>query len=291
MVAIPAVSPLPSTVAPAVVARPFLKWAGGKGRLISQYESYFPASCHTYYEPFVGGGAVFFHLAPRMQRAVLGDINPELVNVYRWVRDAPKALMAKLEFHKRHHSPDYYYAIRQQHHLPLPLDRAARLIYLNKTCYNGLYRENSQGQFNVPVGRYKNPGICDPDLLWATSAALKRAQIVELPFTDILHQPLTLEDFVYFDPPYHPISPTSHFTHYSRYGFGPADQERLAQVFRQLAERGVRVMLSNSDCEFIRRLYDGFPIHPIQASRMINTNVERRGKISELLITSHAVAR
>lgn len=289
---VPVASPITPTISATVVvsspvARPFLKWAGGKGRLLSQYEAYFPASCDTYYEPFVGGGAVFFHLANRMQRAVLGDINPELVNVYRWVRDAPKALMAKLDHHKRHHCPDYYYHVRQQHHLPLPLDRAARLIYLNKSCYNGLYRENSQGHFNVPVGRYKNPGICDPDLLRAASVALQRTQIVELPFTDILHQSLTPQDFVYLDPPYHPLSATSHFTSYSRYGFGPADQERLAQVFRQLADRGVRVMLSNSDCEFIRTLYDGFPIHAIQATRMINTNAERRGKISELLITSY----
>ncbi len=297
IVAVPVVSPITPTRSATVVAsnpvarpflaRPFLKWAGGKGRLLSQYEPFFPTSCDTYYEPFLGGGAVFFHLAHRIQRAMLGDINPELVNVYRWVRDAPKALMAKLEHHKRHHSPDYYYNVRQQHHLPLPLDRAARLIYLNKTCYNGLYRENSQGQFNVPVGRYKNPGICDPDLIWGASAALQRAQIVELPFTAILQQPLTAQDFVYLDPPYHPISATSHFTSYSRYGFGSADQERLAQVFRQLAEQGVRVMLSNSDCAFIRNLYDGFPMHPIQATRMINTNAERRGKISELLITSY----
>ncbi len=192
---------VPSTVPSTAVARPFLKWAGGKGRLLSQYEPYFPTACATYYEPFVGGGAVFFHLSQRMQRAVLGDINPELVNVYRWVRDAPKALMAKLEHHKRHHSPDYYYHVRQQHQLPHALDRAARLIYLNKTCYNGLYRENSQGHFNVPVGRYKNPGICDPDLIRAASVVLQRTQIVELPFTDILQQPLTPQDFVYLDPP------------------------------------------------------------------------------------------
>lgn len=271
----------------ATVARPFLKWAGGKGRLLSQYEPYFPASCATYYEPFLGGGAVFFHLAQRTQRAVLGDINPELVNVYSWVRDAPQALIAKLEDHKRHHSPDYYYHVRQQHQLPHPLDRAARLIYLNKTCYNGLYRENSQGQFNVPVGRYKKPAICDPALIQAASAALQRAHIEELPFTDILRHPLTPQDFVFFDPPYHPLSPTSQFTQYSRYGFGPADQERLAQVFRQLADRGVRVMLSNSDCAFIRELYAGFPIHSIQAARMINAHAGRRGKISELLITSY----
>ncbi|MEY3299117.1 MAG: methyltransferase [Cyanobacteriota bacterium] len=281
--AVSIVSPLSS----ATVARPFLKWAGGKGRLLSQYEPYFPASCATYYEPFVGGGAVFFYLAQRMQRAVLGDINPELVNVYRWVRDAPKALIVKLEYHKRHHSPDHYYHMRQQHQLPHPLDRAARLIYLNKTCYNGLYRENSQGQFNVPVGRYKNPAICDPALIRVASASLQPAQIVEQPFTDLLKYSFTPQDFVYLDPPYHPLSATSQFTQYSRHGFGPTDQARLAQVFRQLADWGVRVMLSNSDCEFIRDLYAGFPMHSIQAARMINAQAGRRGKISELLITSY----
>lgn len=276
-----------SPISSATVARPFLKWAGGKGRLLSQYEPYFPAACATYYEPFLGGGAVFFYLAQRVQRAVLGDINPELVNVYCWVRNAPDALIAKLEHHKRHHSPDYYYHIRQQHQLPHPLDRAARLIYLNKTCYNGLYRENSQGQFNVPVGRYKKPAICDPALIRAASASLQPAQIIEQPFSNLLRVPLTPQDFVYFDPPYHPLSPTSQFTQYSRHGFGVADQESLAQVFRQLANQGVRVMVSNSDCEFIRDLYAGFPMHSIQAARMINTHTKRRGKISELLITSY----
>jgi DNA adenine methylase len=268
-------------------ARPFLKWAGGKGRLLSQYESFFPVSFRAYYEPFLGGGAVFFHLAERAQHAVLGDINPELVNVYGCVRDRASDLIAALEYHKRHHCPTYYYQVRQQHQLTDPLARAARLIYLNKTCYNGLYRENSQGQFNVPVGRYKNPAICDPALLQAASVALQGAEIAEFSFAEILNWPITRQDFVYFDPPYHPISATSSFTSYNRYGFTVLDQERLAQVFRQLAGQGVRVMLSNSDCELIRDLYQGFTLHPIQAARAINSQAGRRGKISELLITSY----
>ena len=275
------------TVHPTVAARPFLKWAGGKGRLLSQYEPFFPPSFATYYEPFLGGGAVFFHLAERSQRAVLGDINPELVNVYRCVRDHPAELITRLANHKRLHSPDYYYRVRQQHQLANPLARAARLIYLNKTCYNGLYRENSQGQFNVPVGSYKNPAICDPDLLWSASVALQGAEIAEFSFAEILKWPLTSQDFVYFDPPYHPLSSTSNFTSYSRFGFGPSHQEQLAQVFRKLVKQGVKVMLSNSDCEFIRNLYQGFTIHTIQAARMINSHAGRRGKISELLITSY----
>jgi len=269
------------------VARPFLKWAGGKGRLLNQYEPFFPASCVTYYEPFLGGGAVFFHLIGRASHAVLGDINPELVNVYCCVRDRPTELIALLEHHRRCHNPSYYYQVRQQHKLANPVERAARLLYLNKTCYNGLYRENSRGQFNVPVGRYKNPTICDPDLLQAASAALQGTKIEEFSFTAILDWPLSSQDFVYFDPPYHPISSTSCFTNYNRYGFTVDDQVRLAQVFRQLATQGVRIMLSNSDCEFIRNLYQEFNIYPIQAARAINSQSKRRGKIGELLITSY----
>ncbi|HIK46017.1 MAG TPA: DNA adenine methylase [Leptolyngbyaceae cyanobacterium M65_K2018_010] len=277
----------PATTPRAALARPFLKWAGGKGRLLSQYEPFFPASFHSYYEPFLGGGAVFFHLSARINKAVLGDINPELVNVYRCVRDRPKEVIAHLHHHKRRHSTDYYYRIRQQHHLSDPVARAARLLYLNKTCYNGLYRENSRGQFNVPLGRYKNPTICDPELLEAASAALQGTDILEFSFAEILDWPLSSRDFVYFDPPYHPISPTSSFTRYNRYGFSGQNQERLAEVFKQLARQGVQVMLSNSDCEFIRQLYQGFSMYPMQAARAINSQAGRRGKISELLITSY----
>ncbi|MGF1568194.1 MAG: DNA adenine methylase [Nodosilinea sp.] len=266
--------------------RPFLKWAGGKTRLLSQYEPFFPTAVNTYYEPFLGGGAVFFHLVERTQRAVLGDINPALVNVYRCVRDHTDALVSELANHQRYHSHDYYYAMRQQRDLPSPVAQAARLIYLNKTCYNGLYRENSQGHFNVPMGKYKNPAICDADLLRAASAALQTAEIVPFSFETILDWPLSRRDLIYFDPPYHPISPTSHFTAYNRYGFTAQDQERLAEVFKTLADRGLRVMLSNSDCEFIRQLYQGFSTHRIEASRAINSQPQGRGKISELLITS-----
>ena len=266
--------------------RPFLKWAGGKGRLISQYEPFLPAVIDTSYEPFLGGGAVFFHLSGRVRRAVLGDINPELVNVYRCVRDEVDLLIRHLRDHQRWHCPDYYYTVRGRQQLGTPVERAARLIYLNKTCYNGLYRENSQGHFNVPVGRYKNPAICDAYLLRLASTALQIAEIHTFSFDHLLDQSLTPQDFVYFDPPYHPISPTSSFTGYSRYGFTGADQSDLAQVFRTLAARGQRAMLSNSDCEFVRELYSGFTLHNIQASRAINSRAGRRGKINELLITT-----
>ncbi|MDB9528465.1 DNA adenine methylase [Oscillatoria sp. CS-180] len=276
-------------ITPDLSPRPFLKWAGGKGRLIEQYRPYFPKQFRYYYEPFLGGGAIFFHLQNQCYRAVLADLNTELVNVYQCVRDDVEAVIELLQDHQAHHCHDYYYTIRAQTHLASPLSRAARLIYLNKTCFNGLYRENSKGYFNVPMGRYKNPKVCDVLTLQQAAIALQRANITCEEFTAILTRAKNGNDFVYFDPPYHPISPTSSFTSYSRYGFGARDQERLQQTFAELAERGVKVMVSNSDCPFIRQLYDGFYIHNIQATRAINSNAKRRGKISELVITSYPV--
>lgn len=278
-----------AAVSPCLVPRPFLKWAGGKGRLIEQYQSYFPRRFQHYYEPFLGGGAIFFHLSESCQGAVLADLNEELVNVYRCVRDEVEAVIELLEMHRMNHCQTYYYAVRAQADLSSLSQRAARLIYLNKTCFNGLYRENSKGYFNVPMGRYKKPKICDTSTLRMASKALQCAEIACEPFTDILNHAYKRDDFVYFDPPYHPISATSNFTGYNRYGFNAADQERLQQTFACLAERGVKVMLSNSDCPFIRDLYQDFHLHEIQASRAINSNAKRRGKISELLITSYAV--
>ncbi|WP_204141391.1 DNA adenine methylase [Halomicronema sp. CCY15110] len=267
--------------------RPFLKWAGGKGRLLEQYRRYFPAQFRRYHEPFLGGGAIFFHLQQFCDQAVLADLNEELVNVYRCVQADVEALIDLLQRHQAAHCREYYYAMRSQNQLRSPLPRAARLIYLNKTCFNGLYRENRQGHFNVPMGRYKNPKICDAVTLRQAAIALQNTEIVCDRFTQVLDQATTAQDFVYFDPPYHPISATSSFTGYNRYGFRAEDQQRLQQTFATLAERGIQVMLSNSDCEFIRDLYAGFHIQEIQASRAINSNAQRRGKISELVITSY----
>ncbi len=269
--------------------RPFLKWAGGKGRLLEQYRRYFPQQFRYYHEPFLGGGAIFFYLQRICRQAVLTDLNAELVNVYRCVRDDVEELIALLQTHQAQHGHDYYYDVRAQTQWQSSTQRAARLIYLNKTCFNGLYRENSKGHFNVPMGRYKNPRVCDPETLRQASTALQSTDLLCAEFTQVLEQAKTPQDFVYFDPPYHPISATSSFTGYNRYGFRAEDQERLQQTFAQLAACGVKVMLSNSDCEFIRNLYQDFHIAEIQASRAINSNAKRRGKISELVITSYPV--
>ncbi|EGK84119.1 DNA adenine methylase [Microcoleus vaginatus PCC 9802] len=289
-----------SAAAPSfVLPRPFLKWAGGKTRLIGQYQPYFPEKFTTYYEPFLGGGAVFFYLAqqhPGLQ-AVLTDINPELINAYRCVRDKVEELILLLEEHQLEHSrdnKDYYYWVRSRSY-KTDTEKAARLIYLNKTCYNGLYRENSKGEFNVPIGRYKNPNICQADLLRSVSSLLAPAQIEVRKFEEILDFATSSEDFVYFDPPYYPISATSNFTTYSRDNFKESEQLKLRDIFAELVERGVKVMLSNSNCDFIEKNYSDTQIFPnkflpklmeISASRGINSNSFKRGKIKELLIRS-----
>jgi DNA adenine methylase len=234
-----------------------------------------------YYEPFLGGGALFFTRRPA--RARLSDINPELVNAYGCVRDDVAAVIAHLTQHAARHTPDYYYAVRARRLEDLaPVERAARLIYLNRTCYNGLYRENGRGEFNVPLGRYTNPTICDAANLRAASDALQCAEIRVAPFEGVLDQARP-GDVVYFDPPYHPLSPTSNFTGYSRFAFGAAAQTRLRDVFAALRARGVRALLSNSDCAFTRELYRDFRVITITAGRAINTRPERRGKLTEIL--------
>lgn len=266
--------------------RPFLKWAGGKSKLIKQYLTHLPAenTYKNYYEPFLGGGAVFFYLQP--SNAILTDINVELITTYRCVRDNLQELIYLLKEHEGKHSRDYYYSVRANS-VKTDLEKAARLIYLNKTCFNGLYRVNSQGKFNVPLGKYKNPNICPEDLLIAASKALCQAEIKQASFTEILNHATNSNDFVYFDPPYYPISETSYFTSYTNSSFQENEQIQLRDIFVKLSERGVKVMLSNSDCEFIRNLYSSFNIYTISAARAINSNAKKRGKINEVLVTSY----
>jgi DNA adenine methylase len=268
-------------------ARPFLKWAGGKARLIDQYKPFLPDAFDRYHEPFLGGGALFFYLAPQLaaqgKKAYLSDLNPELVNVYQCVRDHVEELIELLNEHQANHSEQRYYAVRSQIQNN-PVQQAARFIYLNKTCYNGLYRENAKGLFNVPIGRYKSPKICAPELLRPAAAALQIADISEQPFSAVLKTAQSNRDFVYFDPPYHPLSATSKFTAYSRYQFAEAQQRELRDVIAKLAEQTVSVLASNSDCPFIRELYRDLEIKTITAARSINSKASKRGKITEVLI-------
>ncbi|MBW4595556.1 MAG: DNA adenine methylase [Brasilonema angustatum HA4187-MV1] len=266
--------------------RPFLKWAGGKSRLIPRYDTYFPNEFQNYYEPFLGGGAVFFYLYTRPKQAILTDINSELINTYDCVKNHLDELINILQYHEKQHNKDYYYQMRTTVE-DSEVKKAARLIYLNKTCFNGLYRENSKGKFNVPMGRYKKPNICDSSSLRSASLALQSAEIKVRGFEEVLDDASNEDDFIYFDPPYYPVSTTSNFTSYSRYSFHEKEQNKLREVFGELAKRGVKVMLSNSDTSFIRELYKDFHIHTVLAGRSINSNAKKRGVINELLITSY----
>ena len=214
--------------------------------------------------------------------AYLSDINNSLIDTYLALRDCVDEVIAVLREHI--HDRDYYYQVRalRPETLSLP-ERAARVIYLNKTCYNGLYRENRKGEFNVPFGRYKNPTICDEPNLRAVSRALQGVDISNRPFTSILDY-AQAGDFVYFDPPYHPLSPTANFTAYDRHGFGPDDQRHLRDVFAALGDRGVRAMLSNSDTPFIRDLYAGFRIDQVFVARAVNSKASGRGKVAEVIV-------
>lgn len=266
---------------------PFIKWAGGKARLLDQYARHFPTEYGTYHEPFLGGGAVFFHHRP--ERAKLSDINPKLVATYIAVRDHVEDVMERLELLRQCHNAETYYAARERFNKwtgLAPAEQAALFIYLNKTCFNGLYRENSKGRFNVPLGSYENPTLFDRAHLLAAHRALQGVEIECASFERVLRdaQP---GDLVYFDPPYVPLSATSSFTTYFADGFSDGLQVSLAQTFDALAKRGCYVLLSNSSAPMVRDLYAGYEMHEIAASRSINSRKEGRGKVTELLVTQN----
>ena len=272
---------------PNPTALPFLKWAGGKQRLLSQYQPFLPARADVrcYFEPFIGSAALFFYWQPG--QAILSDRNEKLIELYCLVRDDVDGVIKALQPHRN--EADYYYHIRAQDPGQLSaVQRAARLIYLNKTCYNGLYRENSRGEFNVPFGRYKNPTICDEARLRAASRALQDVKLVAADFEEVVTQ-TQAGDFLYFDPPYAPLNATSSFTSYNSYGFTADDQKRLAATVKRLDVQGCRVMVSNSSAPLIYELYtgNGYHIQSIQARRNINSKADRRGPVRELLITNY----
>lgn len=270
------------------LAQPVLKWAGGKRRLVEQYAPHFEQEFANYHEPFFGGGALYFWLYNQgrldNRQAYLSDINPHLVNFYRVLRVSPEPLLERLKEHQKKHDVEHYYETRAKKPRK-DVTRAARLFYLNRTCFNGLYRENSKGQFNVPIGRYRNPRIHDPEGLMAASAALQNANFEQSSYK-VVEERAKSGDLVYFDPPYHPLSTTSSFTSYSKTKFTSDDQAELAGCFRRLAEDGVQVRLSNSDTPLVRELYKDFRQIPIQAARAINSKANQRQKITELLILS-----
>ena len=286
---------MPFVVPKRVEAQPFLKWVGGKASLLRQLEEFFPHEIDRYIEPFLGGGAVFFHLKHRFPdlRALLRDGNKELINTYRMVRDRPEELMQRLDEHSRgfrQAGDPYYYEIRKQHELTDDLARAARTIFLNKTCFNGLYRVNAKGEFNTPVGSSKNPNLYSRENLLAASAALQDAQLEAQDFrktVDEAHR----GDFIYFDPPYLPISAYSDFKRYTADQFREADQVELARVFRELDAKGCRVVLSNSEHPRTRELYAGFSIQTVSAPRFINCKPGGRGNISELVVANTSATK
>jgi DNA adenine methylase len=239
----------------------------------------------TYLEPLLGGAALFFELRPK--RAILSDTNEELIDCFTAVRDDVERVIAALKDHK--YDRDHYYAVRGQDPWELDLfERAARMIYLNKTGFNGLYRVNKQGQFNVPFGRYTRPTICDEERLRACSAALRNAALCKLDFARCCEQ-ARKSDLVYFDPPFIPTSETADFTSYTAEGFGCAKHYHLAGTFRELAQRGVRVMASNADTKLSRQLYRGFHIERVEVGRTVGC--KDRGSARELIIRSFEVSR
>jgi DNA adenine methylase len=268
--------------------RPVLKWVGGKSRSLPHILGEFPDKIGTYYEPFIGGAAVFFALATarRFKRAVLSDRNPALIDVYRALKKDADSVIAVLK--KYRYERDEYYRIRalDPGELGLP-ERAARVIYLNKTGYNGLYRVNSRGEFNVPFGRYKNPNFCDESTLRAAATVLKNVQLHVDDFESTCLD-ARRGDAVYFDPPYHPVSKTANFTAYHKVDFGEDEHHRLGKVFAKLAARGVTVVLSNSDTKFTRGVFSSFPMKKIAVTRPINSKASGRGAVYELLVTSAA---
>jgi DNA adenine methylase len=272
-----------------VIAKPFVKWVGGKRKVIPELLSSLPTTFDYYYEPFVGGGALFFHLRSlnvlEDHKITLADINLRLIRTYCAIRDDVEGVIVRLQQHANHHCRDYFYAVRDADvdTYENDADVAAWFIYLNKTAFNGLYRVNKKNRFNAPMGKYKNPTICDAENLRNCHDALQNVEILHQSFTAA--ENAQSGSLVYFDPPYVPVSATSSFTSYTTEGFGMTQHIQLRDVALSLRNRGVHVMVSNSDHEIVRGLYAGFDIRSIQVGRAINSKATGRGKVGEVIIT------
>lgn len=274
-------------------ARPFLKWVGGKTRLIPQFSAFLPPTYETYIEPFLGGGALFFYLHPK--KAYINDINKTLIYSYQVIKSKPKMLCRELcklsdEYLILDHDrrKEYFYSRRDEFNQLTSLNtrKAVLMIFLNKSCFNGMYRENSLGKFNVPFGDYKNPKICDSNNLLLVSEMLETVELSSTDFITAVNK-AKRGDFVYFDPPYYPLSTTSNFTSYSQGSFNANDQETLRDLFVELDKRGCYVMLSNSSSDFIKELYKSYRQEVVLAGRSINSKGGGRGKINELVVLNY----
>lgn len=268
-----------------MVPRPFVKWAGGKTKMIPFILSSFPDKVSTYYEPFVGGGSVFFEMLrqKRFKKAVIGDSNEDLMAAFQSVQSNVEGLIRELSAKKYRYDETVYYRVREEEPSEDPVKRAARFIYLNRTCFNGLYRVNRSGGFNAPFGKFTNPLICDGENLRAVSSALKGVKLALADFATIVER-AKKGDAVYFDPPYLPISKTSSFTAYNAGGFGLGDHYRLAGYFKELVSMGVSVVLSNSLSEKTRDMYSGFDIRELTGARNIGGPAEYRSPVKEMMV-------
>ena len=293
------------------MAKPFIKWAGGKTQLLTQFENILPhnleeAEHFTYIEPFVGGGAMLFHMLQKytnIGRVIINDINPNLITAYRVIRDTPERLITDLKMLQREFRQnsneearkEYFLRIRKSYNEDTHNDvtNTAMFIFLNRTCFNGLYRVNSKGYFNVPFGKYTNPTICDEELLLEDSKILQNVEILCGDYT-LIERYVDNNTFIYFDPPYRPLRTTSSFTSYSKENFDDTEQTRLAHFFARLSRYGCKMMLSNSDCcaqnpndTFFENLYGNFIIDKVHASRFVNAIPSKRGKLTEILVRNY----
>lgn len=274
---------------------PILKWVGGKRQLIESIVPLIPEHT-TYYEPFVGGGAVLFHTQPK--KAVINDSNEELINIYQVIKEQPEELINLLESHRDRNSQEYFYEVRSldrdkgEYAALTPAERAARIIYLNKTCYNGLFRVNRAGEFNAPWGRYKNPNITNETTIRAMSRYFNGAKVTVYcgDYREAL-KGIRKGSFVYLDPPYMPLSTSSSFTGYTAAGFGPQEQVELKRQCDLLNKRGIKFLLSNSCCDFIENLYQDYIVERVSAKRAINARADKRGAIDEVLVRNYEIDR
>ena len=274
-----------------ILLSPVVKWVGGKRQLLNDIVPLIPKSYTTYVEPFIGGGALLFDIQPK--KAIINDFNKELINIYKIVKTTPHELILLLEEHARLNSEEYFYEIRALDRSPLyeqlsSVEKAARIIYLNKTCYNGLFRVNQSGQFNSPYGKYKNPSIVNMPVILAMSKYFNEnnIHITDGDYKAALKN-LKKGTFVYFDPPYMPISSSSSFTGYTENGFNEQKQIELKNECDKLNSKGIKFLLSNSDHPFLRELYKDYEITTVSAKRSINSNASKRGEINEILVRNY----